>query len=117
MANPAHRVVLELTSADPQVWDGVLGNVENLRAALGQEATEVAVVAHGKGLGALLATAPTAARIAALGGAVRFRACSNTMRKQGIAREALAPAVEPVDSGVAEVVRLQEAGFAYVKGG
>jgi intracellular sulfur oxidation DsrE/DsrF family protein len=48
---------------------------------------------------------------------VVFAACENTMKKQNVTKEQLMPFVITVDSGVAEVVRKQEAGWAYIKGG
>ena len=44
-----HRIVFEVTSADPQVWEAVLNNIENVQRALGIDVTEIRVVAHGKG--------------------------------------------------------------------
>ena len=46
-----------------------------------------------------------------------FAACENTMRKKKVTKEPLLPFVTTVDSGVAEVVRKQEEGWAYIKGG
>ena len=43
-----HRIVFEVTSADPQVWEAVLNNVENVQRALGIDVTEIRIVAHGK---------------------------------------------------------------------
>lgn len=116
---PRHRVLLELTSKDPEVWASVLGNVENVRKALGDGATEVEVVTHGGGLGLLVArTSPHAERVAQLAKqGVTFAACQNTMKRLGITRSQLLPAAITVDSGVAEVVRKQEADWTYLKGG
>ena len=78
------------------------------------------VVAHGKGLGMLVAaTNPDLReRMQKLhDGGVVFAACENTMRKKKVTKEQLLPFVTTVDSGVAEVVRKQEAGWAYVKSG
>lgn len=114
-----HRVVFEVTTDDAQVWQGVLNNVENLQKALGAETTEIRVVAHGKGLGLLMKTdTAQAGRIASLAGPrVKFQACENTMRRMKVSKEDLLPAAGTVDSGVAEVVRLQEAGYSYIKSG
>lgn len=113
--NRAHRVVVELTSADPKVWSGALNNFENLRQALGA-ATQVELVAHGNGLGFLLQTntaqVPRMKTLADAG--VRFAACRNTMRRQHVSAEALLPFVVTVDSGVAEIVRRQDDGWAYL---
>lgn len=114
-----HRVVFQVTSAGDEQWDAVLGNVEHLREAFGPKNTEVAVVAHGKGLGMLIAAnnqhAPRMKKLA--DGGVAFVACENTMRKKKVTRDQLLPFATTVDSGVAEVVRKQEQGWAYIKSG
>lgn len=114
-----HRVVFELTTDGEEQWQALLNNVENLQKAFGREHTEVEVVAHGKGLALLKKTnTALAPRIAALAkGGVRFAACQNTMRRQGLTKEDLLPDAVTVDSGVAEVVRKQEAGWSYLKSG
>jgi intracellular sulfur oxidation DsrE/DsrF family protein len=114
-----HRVVFELTSDNEEHWQSLLNNVENLQKAFGREHTEVEVVTHGKGLGLLRKTNTALkdriAGIAATG--VQFAACENTMRRQKLSKEELLPQAVTVDSGVAEVVRKQEAGWSYIKSG
>jgi intracellular sulfur oxidation DsrE/DsrF family protein len=44
-------------------------------------------------------------------------ACENSLRKKNVPKAALLPLVTTVDSGVAEVVRKQEAGWSYIKSG
>ena len=48
---------------------------------------------------------------------VKFVACENTMKRLKIQKEDLLSAAGTVDSGVAEVVRLQEADWSYIKAG
>ena len=48
---------------------------------------------------------------------VVFAVCKNTMNKMQITKEQLVPLATTVDSGVGEVVRKQEAGYAYIKSG
>ena len=105
----SHRVVFEVTSADPQAWEGVLNNIENVQRALGVDVTEVKAVAHGKGIGLVMkADGKLAQRIAALTTKrVTFVACENTMKRLNIQKDDLLD-VGTVDSGVAEVVRLQK---------
>ena len=112
-----HRVVFELTSDNPEQWEAALNNVENLQRAFGKEHTEIEVVAHGKGLEALRKTNTSSGeRITSISkNGVRFAACENTMRKMHLTKDDLLPVSQPVDSGVAEVVRKQEAGWAYLK--
>jgi intracellular sulfur oxidation DsrE/DsrF family protein len=113
-----HRVVFELTSDDAQAFEGVLNNVENVHKALGP--TSIVVVTHGKGLALLTASSDTGVLERLKNNAdagVVFAACENTMKRQNLTKEDLVPFATTVDSGVAEVVRKQEAGWSYVRSG
>lgn len=114
-----HRVVIEVTADTPLQWESVLNNVENLQKAFASTRTEIEVVTHGKGLGMLeKANAAQSERIAKIAsGGAKFAACENTMRLKKVQKSDLFDFVVTVDSGVAEVVRKQEAGWAYLKGG
>jgi intracellular sulfur oxidation DsrE/DsrF family protein len=117
-ASTTHRIVFEVTKEGVEQWNAVLTNVENLRKSLG-ESTEIEVVAHSKGLGLLVAKDNTLAdreKKLADGGVV-FAACENTMKKKNITKDQLVPFAKTTDSGVAEVVRKQEAGWSYIKSG
>jgi len=114
-----HRVVFQVTSEGDDQWDALLGNIENVRTAFGPETTEIAVVAHGKGLGMVVAANNKhSERMKALAeGGVAFVACENTMKKKKVTKDQLLPFATTVDSGVAEVVRKQEQGWSYIKSG
>lgn len=113
-----HRVVFEVTMAGSEQWTALLNNVENLRAAFG-DATQIEIVAHGQGLGLLVAKENALAermkKLSARG--IVFTACENTMKRQGIGKDQLLPFATTTDSGVAEVVRKEEAGWSYIKSG
>lgn len=114
-----HRVVFEVNVHGTEQWQGILNNVENLQKSFGRETTEIEVVAHGKGLGLILKTNEAMRQRIQLisDAAVHFAACENTMRRMDLKREDLMPFITTVDSGVAEVVRKQEAGWSYIKSG
>jgi intracellular sulfur oxidation DsrE/DsrF family protein len=91
-----------------------------VQKAFGTEPVDIEVVAHGKGLGMLVesrngAVRERLTRIARSG--VAFAACQNTMTREGVSHGQLAKVARVVDSGVAEVVRKQEARWAYVRSG
>lgn len=117
-ADKGHRVVFEVTSDGKEAWDSVLNNVENVKKSLGPD-IQIEVVVHGKGLGMLLNEAnPVKERLQSIAGKqVVFAACENTMKRKNVTREQLVPLAITVDSGVAEVVRKQEAGWSYVRSG
>lgn len=113
-----HKVLFEFTSAGKEQNAAVLNNIENARKALGKD-TQVTVVAHGPGI-ALLQKADNDSvermRKLAKEGVV-FAACENTLKRKNISKADLVDFATTVDSGVAEVVRRQEAGWSYVKSG
>lgn len=115
-----HRLVIELTGEPAAQWESVLNNAENVRRALAPDPVEVTIIVHGKALPMLLRTnSAQSERMAkmAAGGGVTFAACQNSMRRMNVQKSDLFDFATTVDSGVAEVVRKQEAGWAYVKGG
>ena len=114
-----HRIVFRVSVGGQEQWQGVLANVENLQKEFGPRNTQVEVVCFGKGVDMLLNTdAPLAERIAKDHAAgVTFAACQNTLRARKPSPADLLPSASTVPSGIAEIVRRQEAGWAYIKGG
>lgn len=118
-----HRVVFEVAIDGAEKWEAALRNVENVQKSLGATSTTIEVVAHGKGIGMLLAaTAATNPEMKATvenlhAGGVVFAVCENTLERMRITRDQLVPLATTVDSGVSEVIRKQEAGYAYIKSG
>lgn len=114
-----HRVVFEVNTPEPKGWEATLNNVENIKKTFGEGNTEIEIVAHGSGIGLFLikgnAMADRLNKLTHSG--VVLAACENTMRSKHIKKENLLSFVTTVDSGVAQVVRKQEAGWSYIKGG
>ena len=112
-----HRIVFEVTAGGAESWQSVLNNVENVRAALGADQTDIEIVVHGGALGMLMKTneAQSQQIKRSADGGVVFAACRNTMKRKNVAPDQLLPLATTVDSGVAEVVRKQEAGWSYIK--
>jgi uncharacterized protein len=116
---PKHKVVFELNAAAPNGWDQLFRNVDNILQAFQADGVQVEIVFFGKGLRMLLKTnAEYAERLKeAADKGVTLAACQNSMRASKVTTEDLFPFAAQVDSGVAELVRKQEAGYAYIKGG
>lgn len=114
-----YQVVWQVTAATPEQWDAMQLNVENFRASVGQEHSEVVVIAHGNGIGMVMKkNEAQSARIKTLmDGGVSFIACENTLKRKKISKDEIMPGVGFVDSGVAEVIRRQAAGWSYIKAG
>ena len=99
-----------------------LVNLRNHIEVLGQSRHELRVVMHGAGVDLLRRAAHGEAQVAAmidnlkLAG-VRFEICRITLQRNGYRLDEMYDAVEAdlVASGVVQVCRLQQQGFAYVK--
>jgi len=121
--NKMHKVVFEVAIDGAAKWEAALRNVENVQKSLGATTTKIEVVAHGKGVGMLLAKTSTEnaelkANLQKLhANGVVFAACENTMKREKIEKKDLVELSTTVDSGVSEVIRKQEAGYAYIKSG
>jgi uncharacterized protein len=92
-------------------------HVNNTRDALAKDGgSQVEVVFWGAGLNMLRKTnTPYEARLKQLSDdGVTLSACRNAMRVMNVKTDDLLPFASEVDSGIAEIVRKQEAGWAYV---
>lgn len=112
-----HKIVFHLMTGSEQDRAGLLRNIRNVLVEWPE--ARITVVSHSGGM-ALLTKANNhlTAEIDALRQkGVTFNACENTMASKSIAPEDLISAAEPVPSGIVEVVKLQEQGYAYIRAG
>ena len=114
-----YNVVLQVSENDPERWELVLNNAQNILNALGQQNARVVVVAYGPGLRMLLKNSPVAKRISSQNDeGIEFDACHNTM--EGMAKKlghmpAIVPQAVIVPAGVLRIMQLEHAGFNYLK--
>jgi len=122
-AGKMHKIVFEMSVDGMPKWESVLRNAESVQKTFGPKNTRIEIVAHGKGIGLLLgknATANPELKKMIQGlhqNGVVFAACNNTLSRLKIDPKELLQVAVIVDSGVAEVVRKQEAGWMYIKSG
>jgi uncharacterized protein len=112
-----HRVVFQLDEPEGGAWDSLVKHVNNTREALAKDGgSQVEVVFWGAGLNMLRKTnSAYEARLKQLSDdGVTLSACRNAMRVMNVKTEDLLPFASEVDSGIAEVVRKQESGWAYI---
>ena len=111
----AYRVIFQVSEADPKTHENALRNVRNTAADLGPDA-QVAVVAHGPGIGLVTGQSGCTQEVSDLvGQGVQVLACRNTLNRLEIPVEKLLPGVEIVTAGIGEIVRRQHDGWAYVR--
>ena len=113
---PKNRALFQVTDNDPARWNLVLGNMANLREGVGGEGAEIELVAFGPGLNMLKADSPVKERVAqALKSGVRINACQNTMHGMKLTPADMLADIGYVPSGVVEVMRKQQQGWAYIR--
>ncbi len=128
------RVVYHINDSDPAHQAYALRTVQNHIDAEGADHLDIRVVLHGNGLSMLLlpealghlknfpranADGQMMAWVDTLKDqGVRFEICGATLRRRGVDVDSDLYGVEPdeiVDSGVAELARLQQQGYIYIK--
>ena len=114
-AEDALKVVVHLNTPDTETQGAGLKNITNILKEDPQ--AQVEVVCHSGGISLLVgAQTKHQAMVETLTKAgVRFVACENTMRQKSIRKEDLLPQSGTVPSGAVEVIRKQQAGYAYFK--
>lgn len=116
-AGPKHHVAFQLSEAEGAAWDALPVHVNNTMKALAEDGgVQVEVVFWGPGIEMLRKTnSAYAERLKLLSEhGVKLLACRNAMKNRSLASEDLFPFAGEVDSGIAEIVRKQEAGWAYI---
>jgi hypothetical protein len=110
------RVVFHLSSGDVGDWRHALANVRNLLEDETVETSAVSLLTNGDAIYLFTEDSPLAADVRALAGdGVRCLGCSNSLSGRDLPESALLANVESVPSGVGELARLQDDGYAYLK--
>ena len=111
-----NRVVFQVRDNDPARWALTLNNVRNVQLDLADDGVDVEIVAYGPGIGMLKGDSSMAKRIAdALKDGVTVVACENTMKAQKLVYADMLPNIGYVLSGVVELMRKQQQGYAYIR--
>ena len=112
-----HNVAFQLSEADDVAWNSLVAHVNNTTKALAEDGgSQMEVVFWGPGLEMLKRTNTAYEdRLKQLSDrGVKLLACRNAMRNRKVTTEDLFPFAGQVDSGIAEIVRKQESGWAYI---
>jgi intracellular sulfur oxidation DsrE/DsrF family protein len=113
---PRNRALFQVTDNDPARWNMILNNMTNLREGVGSEGADIELVAYGPGILMLKADSPAKQRIAeALKSGVQVNACQHTMHGMQLAPQDMLPEIGYVPSGVVEVMKKQQQGWAYIR--
>lgn len=116
-AGPKHHVVFQLSEESGPAWGTLIVHVNNTMNALAEDGdSEVEVVFYGPGTLMLKkSNGEFEERLHQLSKrGVKLVACRNAMKNRNIKTEDLFPFAGEVTSGIAEIVRKQESGWAYI---
>jgi intracellular sulfur oxidation DsrE/DsrF family protein len=109
-------VIVQVSDSDPQKWQLALNNIANIQKDLGEGNVDIELVAYGPGIGMLKLDSKVADRIKeAVAAHVKVNACQNTMRGQHLTKDDMLSDIGYVPSGVVEIIRKQEEGYAYLR--
>jgi intracellular sulfur oxidation DsrE/DsrF family protein len=110
------KVVFQVSDDDVAKWNLTLNNARNLQAELGADKVAIEIVAYGPGIAMLKADSPVAGRVLeAVAQKIQVAACQNTMAAKKLAPADMVERIGYVRSGVTELVRKQQQGYAYIK--
>jgi intracellular sulfur oxidation DsrE/DsrF family protein len=112
-----YRVVFHIDEGDIARANMVFHNIQNLIDDMGADSVEVALVANGEGVKALLKSPNGHKRqvkkLADQG--VQLLACSNSIRFLGLDKHDILEVVDVVPAGVSELTKRQAGGWAYIR--
>jgi intracellular sulfur oxidation DsrE/DsrF family protein len=116
-AAPKHHVVFQLSEPDGAAWSSLPIHVNNVIKALVEDGgSQIEVVFYGPGLSMLTKVSKSyeepLKQLSDKG--VKLLACRNAMKMRNVKSEDLFPFAGEVDSGIAEIIGKQEAGWAYI---
>jgi hypothetical protein len=119
LGEPEHKVVIQVSSADPLTQKIALNNAANVQKILGIDNVAIEVVAYGPGLSILTPKSPESHRVPDLAlQNITFSACGNTMKKvtnKTGSEPQLVDGVRVVPAGVIRIMELQQQGYAYIR--
>jgi hypothetical protein len=111
-----NQVVLQVSDADPAIWNQALNVARNIQNAYGKDNVKVEIVAFGNGIDMVKFDAAVANRVAEASGAgVAVVACENTMKARKLNNEDINASVGRVPAGVVEIMTRQREGWSYIK--
>lgn len=110
------KLVMQVSDADPAKWNLALNNAKNVQQAYGADNVDIEIVVYGPGIAMLKMDSAAASRIEeAKHSKVTILACENTMKNFKLTKDDMLPNTSYVAVGVAEIIKKQREGYAYVR--
>ncbi len=112
----AEKIVIQVSDGNPTTWNQALNVVGNLREAYGP-GTDIEIVAFGQGINMLKLDAPVASRLvdAQKAQGAKVYACENSMARQKLSRDDMAPGLIYVRAGVEQIITRQREGWVNLR--
>jgi intracellular sulfur oxidation DsrE/DsrF family protein len=112
----AEKIVVQVSDSNPATWNQALNVVANLREVYGA-GTEIELVAFGQGINMLKFDAPVSSRVveAQKNSGATIYACENSMAKNKLSRNDMAPDVVYVRAGVEHIISRQREGWVNLR--
>ena len=112
----AEKIVIQVSDGSPTTWNQALNVVGNLREAYGP-GTDIEIVAFGQGINMLKLDAPVASRLvdAQKAQGAKVYACENSMARQKLSRDDMAPGLIYVRAGVEQIIARQREGWVNLR--
>lgn len=116
LAAEKSKMVIQVSDNDPKKWQLAMGNAKNIQKDLGRENVDLEIVTYGPGVMMLKANSKADKGVSEMiNSGVKVVACENTMAKEKLKKEDMLPVIGYVPSGVVEILKKQEAGYAYLR--
>lgn len=110
------KLIMQVSDADPAKWNLALNNAKNVQQAYGADKVDVEIVVYGPGIAMLKSDSVSAGRIdEAKKANITILACENTMKNNKLTKEEMLPNTSYVAVGVAQIIKRQREGYAYVR--
>ena len=110
------KLIMQVSDADPAKWNLALNNAKNVQQAYGADKVDVEIVVYGPGIAMLKSDSLSAGRIdEAKKANITILACENTMKNNKLTKEDMLPNTSYVAVGVAQIIKRQREGYAYVR--
>lgn len=112
----AEKIVLQVSDGSPQTWNQALNVVGNLREAYGPD-SQIELVAFGQGIHMLKLDAPVGSRLvdAQKNTGLKVYACENSMARNKLARNDMAPGLIYVPAGIEHIITRQREGWVNIR--
>jgi intracellular sulfur oxidation DsrE/DsrF family protein len=112
----AEKIVVQVSDGNSVTWNQALNVVANLREVYGAD-TQIELVAFGQGINMLKFDAPVSSRVieAQKNLGAKVYACENSMAKNKLSRNDMAPDVVYVRAGVEHIITRQREGWVNLR--